>query len=95
MSKLIYNSKQNAKYNFFNVFRHNSIKKDLYKMSVSSLQKCMVVIILYNPRLHMKFFRKSEQKIFHLGTHQYKLHIIKLHEVCKKAKHRKKRCFTN
>ena len=55
----------------------------------------MVVIILYNPRLHMKFFRKSEQKIFHLGTHQYKLHIIKLHEVCKKAKHRKKRCFTN
>lgn len=64
-------------------------------MSFSGLQKCMVVIILYNTRLNMKFFRKSEQKIFHLGTHQYKLHIIKLHEVCKKAKHRKKRCFTN
>ena len=27
MSKLIYNSKQNAKYNFFNVFRHNNLKK--------------------------------------------------------------------
>lgn len=95
MSKLIYNSKQNAKYNFFNVFRHNSLKKDLYKMGFSDLQKCMVVIISYNTRLHIKFFRISEQKIFHLGTHQYKSHTIKLHEVCKKAKHRKKRCFTN
>ena len=46
MFKLIYNNKQNAKYNFFNLFRHNSFKKDLYKMSFSDLQQCMVVINL-------------------------------------------------